>query len=294
MEALSMTDTQGKPTREAIPFVLQLLRMAIRLLAMVSTGLAGRWVNRIWFSTQRFPEPAREREWLAGAQRQTLTHRGRPLAVYAWGEGPTILLVHGWHGRGAQLGAFAAPLTAAGFRVVAFDAPAHGRTPGKRTNLPEVSEALLAVAGAHPPLHGVVAHSFGVACTLYAIALGLEPQRVVAVSAPSSIDYLMDSFAAQLTVPAPVMAVHRRLLEQEFGIDLWQRLSPRHNAAGLSLPALLFHDADDHDVPPSEGEMLAAAWPGAELIRTRGLGHRRILRDPDVIARATAFLRERH
>lgn len=92
--------------------------------------------------------------------------------------------MHGWHGRGAQLGAFAAPLVAAGFRVVAFDAPAHGRTPGASTNLPEVSEALLKVAAAFAPLHGVIAHSFGVASTLTAMTQGLAPQRVVAVSAP--------------------------------------------------------------------------------------------------------------
>lgn len=287
-----MTGLFGKPRENDLPVVFRLLRMALRLAALVSTELTGRWVNRLWFRSQRYPEPAREQEWLGSAQRLTLAHRDRPLAVYRWGEGPTILLVHGWHGRGAQLGAFAAPLVAAGYRVVAFDAPAHGRTPGRATDLPEVSEALLAVAHAFAPLYGVIAHSFGAACTLVAIRHGLAPRRVVALSAPASLDFLMDSFAAWLGISAAVMNVHRRLVELRFGTDLWQRYSPAGIARSLEIPALLLHDKEDHDVPWQQGEALARAWPGAAWVQTQGLGHRRILRDPDVVARVTAFMTE--
>ena len=212
--------------------------------------------------------------------------------MYHWGTGPAVLLVHGWHGRGAQLGAFVAPLVSAGYRVVAFDAPAHGRTPGHATSLPEVSEALLTVANAFPPLHGVIGHSFGAVCTLNAIHHGLAPQRVVAISAPASIDFLLDSFAAQLEIPATVMAVHRRLMEARFGADLWKQFSPTEIARGLDIPALLVHDRDDHDVPWQEGEALVRAWPGTTWHLTQGLGHRRILREPEVVARVVAFMTE--
>ena len=287
-----MTGLFGKKRSATLPVGFRLLRMALRLSALVSTELTGRWVNKLWFRSQRHAQPAREREWLVNAQSLQLTHRGQPLAVQYWGTGSTVLLVHGWHGRGAQLGAFAAPLVAAGFRVVAFDAPAHGLTPGRSTDLPEVSEALLTVAQAFPPLHGVIAHSFGTAVTLYAVAQGLAPRRMAALSAPSSLEYLMESFAARLDLPAGVMAVHRRLLEERFGADIWEKFSPREIACCLDIPALIVHDEEDHDVPWQEGEALAQAWPGAIRMQTRGLGHRRILRDPQVVARVVAFMTE--
>ena len=38
---------------------------------------------------------------------------------------------------------------------------------------------------------------------------------------------------------------------------------------------------------------MARAWRGAEMLMTDGLGHRRILRDPDVVAAAVAFVAAR-
>ena len=58
-----------------------------------------------------------------------------PKPYFAWGAGPSVLLVHGWEGRGAQLGALVDPLVAAGYRVVALDGPAHGDSPGRLSTL---------------------------------------------------------------------------------------------------------------------------------------------------------------
>lgn len=273
-----------------MPLALRSLRAALGLVGTLSPELSGRWAHWLWYRSRRYPEPARERDWLRSARRGGLAHRGRPLAVYEWGKGPAVLLVHGWHGRGPQLGAFAVALAAAGLRAVALDAPAHGRTPGRSTNLPEVSAALRAVAASCGPVHGLIAHSFGVPCALHAMSEGLAVGRMVAIAAPSSVEFLVDSFAGMLALSPPVVQVLRRRLEERFGPDLWMRFAPRELARGCEVPALLLHDEDDRDVPVEEGEALAAAWPGARFERTRGLGHRRILRDKTVVERATEFL----
>ena len=51
---------------------------------------------------------------------------GAPLEIagmkaWSWGEGPIVLLVHGWNGRATQLGDFVAPLVERGYRVVAYE-----------------------------------------------------------------------------------------------------------------------------------------------------------------------------
>jgi pimeloyl-ACP methyl ester carboxylesterase len=201
-----------------------------------------------------------------------------------------VLLIHGWNGRGAQLGAFAAPLMNAGFRAVAFDTPAHGRSPGQATDIPEINEAIQAVAAACGPVHAVIGHSFGAACALYAVQQGLKVERLVAIAPPARMRGLAQKFFDVLAVPAAVQAVFQRKLEARFGADVWQRFSPEMLARQLDVPGLIVHDQDDIDMPWQEGEAVARAWPGAQFVRTAGLGHRRILRDPEVLARVTAFI----
>jgi len=56
------------------------------------------------------------------------------------------------------------------------------------------------------------------------------------------------------------------------------------------VPLLVIHDRDDPTVPWADGAAIATAWPGAELVTTTGLGHRDLLRDASVVARAVAFV----
>jgi pimeloyl-ACP methyl ester carboxylesterase len=186
-----------------MPIGLWFVRTAIRALALLSPKLAGRWVYSLWFQPQRFPEPKQEQVWRASATPVAILHRGQPLAAESWGAGPTVLLVHGWNGRGAQLGAFAPALVKAGYRVVTFDTPAHGRSPGNATNLPEISEAIQEIAQACGPVHAVIGHSFGVACTLFAVQQGLQLNRIAAISPPHNVRGLTQKFFTALDIGTP-------------------------------------------------------------------------------------------
>jgi len=264
--------------------------MAIRLIAPILPSLAGRWAYRLWFRTRRYPEPSQEQAWRETAQNVDVEHHGRPLAVHAWGTGPNVLLMHGWNGRGTQLGAFMPTLVAAGFRVLAFDAPGHGRSRGHETNIPEITAAIQAVVQACGSLHAVIGHSFGVVCALYAVRQGLHVERVVAVAPPAEMHELARRFCAALGLSGAAQKNFYGRLEARFGADLWDKFSPVSLARQVDLPGLVIHDQDDSDVPWQDGEAVARAWRGAQFVRTAGLGHRRILRDPEVIARATAFI----
>ena len=161
---------------------------------------------------------------------------------------------------------------------------------GRATNLPEISEAIHAVARACGPVHAIIGHSFGVPCTFYAVQHGLKVNRIVAISPPDNVRHLTQKFFIALNVAPRVQEVFSRTIETHYGADLWQRFSTEVMARQLDVPGLVIHDQDDRDVPIEEGAAVARAWPGAQFVRTTGLGHRRILRDPGVIARVTAFI----
>ncbi len=273
-----------------LPLALVALRLLFGLSGAVAPALAARFASYLWFRPQRHRPPAREQTLLGRAQYVPMHQAGKRIAVYEWGKGPTVMLVHGWSGRGAQLGEFVEPLTDAGYRAVAFDAPAHGRSDGRDTTLLEISDAILRLASDFGPVHAVIAHSFGVPCVLFALQQQHFARYVVALSTPATLEGLVEKFANSLALSPRTTRILRDMLVQRFGEDVWTRFSVQNMARTMELPALVIHDRDDRDVPWQEGEAVARAWPQARFLRTEGLGHRRILRDPEVIDRVVRFL----
>ncbi len=245
----------------------------------------------LFLKPRRFPRPARELEALATARlvlvpTDRTVHAGpEPLRAWVWGDdGPLVLLVHGWQGRGAQLATFVQPLLAAGFRVATFDAPAHGETPGARSSLFSFRDAVLAMHTALGPFHAVISHSMGGAAVILASSEVAIASRYALICPPNDVR----DFTAELTKmlglsEATRAAVHRRL-ERTFGQKLESIRAPGMVTTRTE-PLLLVHDRGDKEVPFDRGEAIAAAWPGAELVATEGLGHRRILQDASVIAK---------
>ena len=287
------TSTPARPSvaRPSLPLPLRLTQTGLNALGRTVPPLAGRWALDLFCTPLRHPEPAREKELLRTAEVFNVPFRNVHLAAYAWGEGPAVLLVHGWSGRGAQLGSFVQPLVESGHRVVTFDLPAHGRTPGRRLNGYDGRDAVLQMGEALGPFQAVIAHSFGAVCTTLALKQGLAAGRIVYVAPACHLDQAVRGFARQLGLSWPVEWAFREEMERTFGPGVWAEVSGTVIARSLTLPALIVHDIEDVEVPWREGQSLAHAWPGARLHTTSGLGHRRILRDPGIVREAVEFAR---
>ena len=225
-------------------------------------------------------------------------HRGRPsgpgghrfdvfpgIAAWDWGEGPTVLLAHGWNGNAAQMAAFVDPLVWAGFYVVAFDQPAHGSSIGRRATGFDFAEAILAVSRRVKPIHAIIGHSLGATAATLALARGLKAERAVLLAPPAEMAHFARSFAGAIGLRRTdgVLRELRRMVGEELP-DL------RLLAPALSVPALFLHDPADREVPFAQAQDLAAAWSGARLETLPGAGHSRILRNRDAILRAVAFV----
>ena len=183
------------------------------------------------------------------------------------------------------------PLLAAGYRVVAPDAPGHGETPGDRTNILEIAATVQVVGERFGPLHAAITHSFGGMVLAYAMRHGLSVGRVVMISAPAHVGYLIAGFAQTLAIPGSVIEAMQKRINRRFDGEIWERLSTVYSVKELAAPALIIHDEDDNSVGWEQGKIIASAWPGAQFLKTSGLGHGRILRDKQVVAAAVEFIK---
>jgi pimeloyl-ACP methyl ester carboxylesterase len=259
------------------------------LIAAAAPTVVGRWAIR------RFCTPPREQpagwtpQLLASARVRTMDTGDHEVRVWIWGEGPAVLLVHGWGGRAAQFAPFVPALVAAGHTVVAYDGPAHGESTGSRATLLDFRDAVRAVGLAARPLAGLVAHSLGATAAALAVHEGLPVDRVVFLAPPADPAPFFRRFLRTLGIAPALAPSIEATFERQTGFR-WRDLVVPAFIPPPAVPLLVVHDRSDREVPWHDGAAIAAAWPDAALVTTEGLGHRRLVRDPRVAARVVDFL----
>jgi pimeloyl-ACP methyl ester carboxylesterase len=269
-EATLNNSTTGRLNPLPIP---AWVRTGMRTTSFVAPSVAARLAERIFFSPLKLRLRPEDREVLDRAERLT------------------VILSHGWSGRAGQMTPFVAPLLAADLRVVALDMPGHGGSEGKRSSLVHFAETLQQTAALFGPVHGLVAHSFGAAASVYALSRGLAVERAVFVAPTARFEPFWDRFREGLGIPEGVLQEALNHAEQWLEARIAD-MRPLDLATRMATPLLILHDTDDREVAIEEGQALASNWNGAILRESRGLGHNRILRDPAIAAASSDFLRQ--
>ena len=264
---------------------------AVNRLYRLSPRAGGRVFLEAFLRPPRITPPQREIDWLRGSEPQAWQVGGRRLRGFSRGDGPVVLLVHGWAGRGSQMGAFIEPLVANGFRVVGIDLPAHGNSDGRRSSIPECGWAVEHLLHLHEPVYGVIAHSMGGVVTTNALSQVGSVRRLVYLGVGNDVGVLTRRAATQMNFAPGLYEEFQRLAETRFKVRFVDYVISSH-APNRPESMLALHADDDREVPLSDARAWTDLWRGAQLEVHAGLGHTRILRHPDIVARATDFMRE--
>jgi pimeloyl-ACP methyl ester carboxylesterase len=229
----------------------------------------------------------------AAMRRGELRIGGETIATYVWGDPaaqPYALLAHGWSSFGLRFLPWVDALRAQGYAVVTFDQPGHGRSSGRLCTLPEFTATLRAVGLRYGEAALAVGHSLGGAALALAQGEDWHARRVVLVAPAADMAEAASRYFRLVRLGEHLRQAFYDWLLRRTGISV-EQLEVHRRLPVLGQPALIVHDLDDADVPWSEGERYARYWPGARLLTTQGLGHRRVLDAPAVIAAALAFAR---
>ncbi len=296
--ATSSTSPSYYAGRPASPGT-RLLRWGLAASQQLWPALAVRAAHRL-FGT---PLPPR---WLAGLKRRkgwspdwhiepwpfenaSLTLYSRPVAPH----GPVVLLLHGWGGHAGQLRALAELLAAQGLRPVLLEMPAHGRSGGQTSNLPQFARALDYVTARLQQqgyrLRAVVAHSLAANAAAFAASRGLAAERLVLLAPPASPLAYTRLFAQVFGLREATRAAMQRLIEAREGV-LMPQFEPAAVGPRITVPTLVVHDRQDRINRFADGLAYSQAIAGARLLATEGLGHQKILKDAGVLRQISAFL----
>ncbi|MDZ4778390.1 MAG: alpha/beta fold hydrolase [Alphaproteobacteria bacterium] len=212
--------------------------------------------------------------------------------VAAWrlGEGPAVLMVHGWEDDNSLWSPLIDRLAMIGRAVVALDLPAHGFSEGERVPLLVAAKAVADVAAEMGPIDAVVGHSFGCPAIVTAIEdHAFAPKHVVLIGSALHQRGQIIRLAERNDIPDDVVEAIFATYEEDVGRPVdWFDL--RRAAPAMTAKALILHSLDDDACDYRGAQELADVWPGAELALTDGLGHRLIAQDASVVERIVDFV----
>lgn len=270
-------------------------RTALATLSRVMPPAAAELGWRLWRHVGR-PQPVHERDALVHERAVTehIRVNGREVATYRWGQGDhVILLVHGWRSRASRFSALVTALESADTTVIAFDAPANGDSPGHLVTILDYTAAIDALALRHGPIDTIVGHSFGVLASFVAVREGVPVRRIAGIAGMASAHQLIAKFCEQAGLSAAAQRGMRRRIERRTFpqvADPWHRFVAELAPTQTDVELLLVHDVDDAMVDAGEALLIADAHTGPVRSHiTSGLGHSRILSDPEVVATVSAF-----
>jgi alpha-beta hydrolase superfamily lysophospholipase len=272
------------------------IRTLFRLLSALSPALAARLAARL-FSTPRTRRiSAQDAHFLAGAESRRLPTPHGDVQTYEWpGEGPAVLVLHGWISYAGQLAAIIEGLRAQGLRVLAFDAPAHGRSGGRQIDLHSFRDALAAVGNACGPIGAILAHSFGAITAASWLAEDPAAARLraaVLIGLPRDIGYLFESYTLAMGLSTEVVERVRERFRARYGGNPEDYSAPML-AQRIHIPVLLVHGGADEYIPASHAHEVALQLRDGQIQVIAGLSHSAPLRDPATVQLMAQFISTR-
>lgn len=279
--------------------VPSIMRRTAQLSQRISIALAAKIAWRWFLTPYPFKIPNRERpmEERFGTP-ELFTHpRGLTYPVYTLGTGPKhILFVHGWGGRFTQFTALLDHCEAQNphfleeYTLIGFNALAHRGAQGKRTMMPEFGECIQQIQQRYGTFHSIIAHSLGCNAALYAqMEFGTKADHQILIAPPGLISGMVglfcDAVGFNVKVHGRIIANLKKIHGEDF-----DSFSAPGLAACNTIPALVFHDLNDNDTPIAMGRSVGENLTHGTFIETKGLGHRRILRDPHVLSQIYSFI----
>lgn len=203
-----------------------------------------------------------------------------------------LLIIHGYESSVINFDRYVRPFIKKGYEVLAFDAPAHGRSGGRKITAPIYKEMILEIHKKYGPVQSYMAHSFGG----LTVSLALEEinhttdYRLVLIAPATETTTAINTFFKFLKLDPAIRIEFEKIIIKNGGVSS-EWYSIRRAMKHIRAKVLWVQDEDD-DVTPLEDVLKVKAenYPNIEFVITKGLGHRRIYRDNKVTKSIIDFL----
>ena len=269
------------------------VRTKLRMLSMVSEKQAARKALDL-FCTPQSRVRKKMPPIFSQAEKLSFVSGSNKLIGYRWNAGgsKTLLIIHGFESSVINFDRYIKPFMRKNYIVIAFDAPAHGKSAGKKITAPMYAKMITDIDRRYGPVNFFIAHSFG----CLALSLALEQmddhagRKAVFIAPATESTTAVDSFFKFLQLKNGIRTEFDQLIKKMSGNETKWFSIPRV-LKHIRTKILWMHDKDDDITPISDVKKVEDARHAHVTFHfTEGLGHRRIYRDNKVTKAVIDFL----
>lgn len=240
-----------------------------------------------------FPRKGRlneaQNEYLSTARQQRIAFEDGLFMLYHWkGDGPTVLLNHGWESNAWRWKHLIEPLRERNYNIIAIDAPAHGASDGKYFTAVKYSRIISTTIDLYEPDY-VVAHSVGAMATVYQESIHHHQciKKLVLLGSPNSLEVIMRGYQKLTGFNNKVYENLNQVLKKTYNFRI-EEFNTADLGASIKLPTLIVHNADDLIVPVEAMYQIHKKMPQSEIYLADTGGHS--LHTDEVVKETIAFL----
>ena len=251
-------------------------------------------IKRLFFTPSTYKSSPIEKDYLDTGRRFEISINGKAVKCWEWGSGPSILLAHGWNGRGIQLHHFIEPLIQRGYSALTYDAPGHGASQGKTSSYFEFTDTirtLLSSPNGHE-IRGVIAHSLGGSAVVNSIEKENLALDAVLIAPALRLKEVLYGFFDYVGLPRAIYEILIKEYEDQFGYNM-HRDNPVNLLREINSKILIVHDKNDPTIPYADSKEISGRFTNIELHTTERLGHKKVLADSSVVNRALDYFGEK-
>lgn len=263
-----------------------------KTLELLSSSLAASFGRKLFVTPIPFSTPKHEQFMLNSAQKKRLivSDIKKEIEIVSYGYSKKkVLLIHGWSGRSSQLFSFADKLLENGYMIISFDGPAHGKSSGKTTMLPEFLKTIEKINIIYGPFEAAIGHSFGAMSILNAVSSFLNLKSLVSIGSGDKVSDIIKNFGKNLLLEEKSIRKIQKGLEKKWSIKV-NDFSSSVVAKKIKIPTLIIHDSNDGDVPVSCAYRIRQNLENGFILITNKLGHTKILRNKEVVNKSIDFI----
>ncbi len=269
-------------------------RTKFKLLAYISKRKTAEQAFKL-FCTPLMKAASKPRTVFTWAEELNFILNGLKVYGYRWNKDAAhkVLILHGFGSSANNFHYYIEAMLEKGYQILAFDAPAHGKSQGKTINVLEYSQLIEKIIQQYGPIDGFIAHSFG------GIALSLAMEKIphdhntkiVLIAPATETSTAIDSAFKFLQINDPaVREAFDSIIFEKSGYPVkWYSI--KRAMKNIQASVLWIHDEDDDVTPLLDAlKVKEAGFKHIEFIITSGLGHRNIYRDKSVQKKVIQFL----